>query len=401
MNSIKRERCSPKGGVPAVSLALPYPDFCVTIILYSIIRKMRRVDCGVKKFRKLTIGGIESKVFNLILLTGVLISLAFIAVIGYQSRMLAALKVETSTRQQESISQITDAVMDQVVQENIARITQLQATETDEVFQRLELRVRLVAAYVEKLFAEPENYAPAPYAPPRAELDGTLSVQATYAAGVDPDDPAVKARMGLVANASDLMLSLLNAYETDNICIGLEEGAMLSVNSLSGGWVWEDGTPVRFDPRGRYWYKAARDAGELTFTDVEIDRATGDLCVTCTQPIYGPGGELAAVVSGDLFLDQMQQIVRDSAADGGFLAVINQSGHVILSPEEEGIFQVQQSSYDQDLIFVPIDKARELFDYDTEATQIELCCGRAMWRSRGRPRPFTGTRAPPPSRRSS
>ena len=38
----------------------------------------------------------------------------------------------------------------------------------------------------------------------------------------------------------------------------------------------------------------------------------------------------------------------------------------------KGIFQVQQASYDQDLIFVPIGKARELFDYDTEATQIEL-----------------------------
>ena len=116
------------------------------------------------------------------------------------------------------------------------------------MFQRLELRVRLVAAYVEKLFAEPENYAPAPYAPPRAELDGTLSVQATYAAGVDPDDPAVKARMGLVANASDLMLSLLNAYETDNICIGLEEGAMLSVNSLSGGWFGRMGRPSASTP---------------------------------------------------------------------------------------------------------------------------------------------------------
>ena len=38
----------------------------------------------------------------------------------------------------------------------------------------------------------------------------------------------------------------------------------------------------------------------------------------------------------------------------------------------KGIFQVQQASYDQDLIFVPIDKTRELFDYDTEATQIEI-----------------------------
>lgn len=37
-----------------------------------------------------------------------------------------------------------------------------------------------------------------------------------------------------------------------------------------------------------------------------------------------------------------------------------------------GIFQVQQNAYDQDLIFVPIDFARNLFDYDTQATQIEI-----------------------------
>lgn len=36
------------------------------------------------------------------------------------------------------------------------------------------------------------------------------------------------------------------------------------------------------------------------------------------------------------------------------------------------IFQVQQNSYDQDLIFVPLDFARNLFDYDTQATQIEV-----------------------------
>ena len=303
----------------------------------------------MKKFRKLVIGGIESKVLNLILLTGVLISLAFLLVTGYQSRMLTALKTETSARQQGSITEITGAVMDQVVQENISRITQMQADETDEMFRRLKLRVRLVAAYVDELFSNPEDYDPAPYAPPDPKLDGTLSVQATYAAGVDPSDPKVAARMGLVANASGLMLSLLEAYETDNICIGLAEGAMLSVNSLSGGWVWEDGAPVRFDPRGRYWYRAAQEAGELTFTDVEIDRATGDLCVTCTEPVYGPGGELLAVVSGDLFLDQMQQMITDSEADGGYLAVINQSGHVILSPAEDGIFQVRSSAQASDL----------------------------------------------------
>ena len=37
-----------------------------------------------------------------------------------------------------------------------------------------------------------------------------------------------------------------------------------------------------------------------------------------------------------------------------------------------GIFQLQQNSYDADLIYVPLDMARQLFDYENEATQIEV-----------------------------
>ena len=37
-----------------------------------------------------------------------------------------------------------------------------------------------------------------------------------------------------------------------------------------------------------------------------------------------------------------------------------------------GVFQLQQNSYDADLIYVPLEVARGLFDYDTQATQVEL-----------------------------
>ena len=37
-----------------------------------------------------------------------------------------------------------------------------------------------------------------------------------------------------------------------------------------------------------------------------------------------------------------------------------------------GIFQVQQNAYDNDLIYVPLDFARNLYDYDDEASQIEV-----------------------------
>jgi len=37
-----------------------------------------------------------------------------------------------------------------------------------------------------------------------------------------------------------------------------------------------------------------------------------------------------------------------------------------------GIFQLQQNSYDADLMYVPLDMARELFDYDTQASRVEV-----------------------------
>ena len=37
-----------------------------------------------------------------------------------------------------------------------------------------------------------------------------------------------------------------------------------------------------------------------------------------------------------------------------------------------GVFQLQQNSYDADMIFVPLEMAMNLFDYETEATQIEV-----------------------------
>lgn len=37
-----------------------------------------------------------------------------------------------------------------------------------------------------------------------------------------------------------------------------------------------------------------------------------------------------------------------------------------------GVYQVEQSDYDRDLIIVPIDMAKYLFDYENEATEIEI-----------------------------
>lgn len=37
-----------------------------------------------------------------------------------------------------------------------------------------------------------------------------------------------------------------------------------------------------------------------------------------------------------------------------------------------GVFQMQQNNYDSDLIYVPLDMARRIFDYPSQATQVEV-----------------------------
>ena len=43
-----------------------------------------------------------------------------------------------------------------------------------------------------------------------------------------------------------------------------------------------------------------------------------------------------------------------------------------------GIFQLQQNSYDADLIYVPLDVAQELFDYETEEQQVMHAIGKLL-----------------------
>ena len=85
----------------------------------------------MKKVRNLVIGGIENKVFNLILATVFLTAAAFMAGYLYQSSMLAKLSAETSSRQLESITEITGSVMDSVVEQSMDQLTEKEAEITD------------------------------------------------------------------------------------------------------------------------------------------------------------------------------------------------------------------------------------------------------------------------------
>ncbi len=301
----------------------------------------------LKKFRRLVIGGIESKVLTLILISILVIVGVFLASMLTQSKMLSDLTEETNDRQITSMTRTTAAVIDTVIVENMDRLTVQRAEGIDEMFRNLAIRVQMAGEYAGKLLSHPDMVPRAEWNRPDAAHDGEMFVKVLLAEGLE--ESAVADRLGLIANMSDMMVSLCSAFGSDNLFFTLPEGATLMADMVPGNWINEDGSYVAYNAPDRYWYRRAVDAGELVFSDVEFDHRTGDLCVTCAMPVYGEDGELLGVAGADLYLNDMQQSVEESADNGGLLAVVNQSGHVIFSPAEKGVFRVMNSAEADDL----------------------------------------------------
>ena len=65
----------------------------------------------MKRFKNLVIGGIQNKVFNLILLTVILLTAAFSAVSLYHANMLEQLALESNQKMLAAIQEKTEAVI--------------------------------------------------------------------------------------------------------------------------------------------------------------------------------------------------------------------------------------------------------------------------------------------------
>ena len=99
----------------------------------------------MKKFKHFVFGGIENKLFNLILICVIVITATGFLVTNYQNNVLSQLTAETSVRQRETIGEITDSVMDQVIDQNMDRIIEMEAYIADEMFRELRNRVQIMA----------------------------------------------------------------------------------------------------------------------------------------------------------------------------------------------------------------------------------------------------------------
>ena len=303
----------------------------------------------MKKFKNFVLGGIQQKIFNLVLIMIVLIMAAYSVVIVYQMNNLTGLVTDTNEKQKEGITAISQQIMDAVIAGSLSTQTRLQAYIADDLFSDTADTVGTLGEYTRMLFEAPEQYPARKVSLPDAALDGKASVQFLTAEGVDPSDPAVAEKLGLIGNLSDVMLSIYANAEVDSCYVALPEGVMLLVDDHSSSKFNADGEIISIPISERDWYKGAIEKGGLYFTDIVSDVFTGQYCVMCAMPVYAENGEIAAVAGADLFLDNMEAYVNGTEQSGGFVCIVNERGHVVFSPKTEGVFQVKGNGEAQDL----------------------------------------------------
>jgi sigma-B regulation protein RsbU (phosphoserine phosphatase) len=294
----------------------------------------------------LKIGGLQQKIFNLVLIFILMIIGAYVAVGVWNQRNLVQVVQNAGDRQQESITKISEQTMEAVLDSSMKRITALQAYIADDLFGDVRSDVNTLQTIAEKLFENSDAIAMRPVYAPSADMEGIPSVQLIHEDGVNPEDSQM---VGLMANMSEIMLSMFeNSGKMSSVFVGTSDGNMILVNDRPSVFLSKDGTPLTLDIRHRPWYVQAAKAGKMIFTGVEFDAYTENPMVECAAPVYLNGG-LVAIVAADIYLTEINDYVKSTATKESFVCVINEKGQMLFSPAESGFFKAESTADAPDL----------------------------------------------------
>ena len=107
----------------------------------------------MKIIKGIKVGGLQQKIFNLMLLFILLLVGAYVAVSVWQQRSLTNIVQESGARQQESITAVSEETMEAVLSTSMTRSTALQAYIADDLFGDVRTDVLTLQAFATELFA--------------------------------------------------------------------------------------------------------------------------------------------------------------------------------------------------------------------------------------------------------
>ena len=313
----------------------------------------------MKKILGITFGGLQKKTVSLVLMVLFATIAVFSLGIFYQNKMLVSLVETTRSEQEQSISRTSQETMNDVMEGTLSQTTALQANITDNDFSEVVHYITMLQSMALSLLESKDEVVPAPISLPDPANDGVLSAMALCEEGVDYTRSEY---LGKLAHLSNPMIAMVESSDKISCCyIGLSDGTHLSIDSSSSNRYDENGRLIPYPVRQRPWYRGAAETGGLYFTALEKDAFSGEPCITCSIPII-MDEELIGVAGIDITLENINEYIISSATEHGFLFVVNEKGQVLLSPEENGVFQAEVSDQAEDLRTIGNEALAQLID---------------------------------------
>lgn len=263
--------------------------------------------------------------------TMMVVSLLSILILGITS-VSSLLRMRTQTLEVNGDMGVQAAedsrnILENEAMKQLTALAEATAGTVDANIQSIMSQVDVLASSAEELYADPDAFGRVDVYPPAVSNQGKFVAQIVYAERTDQE--SVADEVGLIGNLTIQMNGtseyLAGAGTTQ---IGTESGFIVMCDENSSLKT----TMGYLDPVERSWYRMAADGGKLVWSDVFEDTYGRGLAVTCGKPVYGPDGEIRAVISIGSTLDDVGTAVTQlEIGETGYAFVVDHSGQVIMS----------------------------------------------------------------------
>jgi len=212
------------------------------------------------------------------------------------------------------------------IEDTLLRLAESKAAVSDEKFASIAEHINIITQTATRIRSNPNEYGRRAISfPDTSNTEGKVTVM------VQISDNTTYAQMrneiDLMANIQDLLLAIqINNKSVGTTYVSTEGGITVCADPDSAQ------KTHFFNCRTRVWYRNAKEANKLIWTDVFEDYLGRGLAITCAKPFYDAGGNVAGVAGMGSFLSTLQDVVVGAViGESGYAFMINEKGEMIIS----------------------------------------------------------------------
>jgi len=225
----------------------------------------------------------------------------------------------------EAANSSETALTNQAV-EDVSALVLAKAQVINREIEQVANDLGLIAAYVNNLYTNKNNFKLIPYKHPKDGPKGIPTMQWVLSPGMNFEN--VREETYLHGN----MESVYDAVMKNNR--GITSLYLTTATGINSGYdAYAEYKPEVFEGRNSAWYVNARDAGKLVYSDTYQDSFGRGLTLSLSIPCYGEKNAFVGVLGLDILIEDLNKMVMQTVVgETGYALLLRNDGKIISAP---------------------------------------------------------------------